>query len=54
MNDCRCLECATHAKCIEQQRAERLVHQLAAALETRAPVDRVKALVDYDRWREGL
>jgi hypothetical protein len=50
---CRCLECATHVKCVEQVRVEQLLHEMAAALETREPVARVQALVNYDQWREG-
>ena len=53
MRDCHCLDCVTHVKCVAQRRAEQLVHELAAALETRDPLARVHVLVEYDKWREG-
>lgn len=40
----------THSKCETQVDAERLVHELAEALQSRDPLERETVLERYLRW----
>ena len=44
------MECATHVKCTAQEKAERLAHLLAEAIESGRQSAMTAALKEYERW----